>query len=61
MTVDLFHDQSPRKYGTGPGSNSQPLDAVRHASVARHVTDCATRLGNLKMSSAANYRWRFMG
>ena len=22
----LFHDQSPRKYGTGPGSNLQPLD-----------------------------------
>ena len=26
MTVELFHDQSPRKYGTGPGSNSRPLD-----------------------------------
>ena len=37
----LFHDQSPRKYGTGPGSNSRPL----HAPVARHVTDCATRPG----------------
>ena len=22
----LFHDQSPRKYGTGPGSNWRPLD-----------------------------------
>ena len=22
----LFHDQFPRKYGTGLGSNSQPLD-----------------------------------
>ena len=22
----LFHDQTPRKYGTGPGSNSRPLD-----------------------------------
>ena len=22
----LFHDQSPPKYGTGPGSNSRPLD-----------------------------------
>ena len=22
----LFHDQSPRKYGTGPRSNSRPLD-----------------------------------
>ena len=22
----LFYDQSPRKYGTGPGSNSGPLD-----------------------------------
>ena len=26
MTVELFHDQSPLKYGTGPGSNSRPLD-----------------------------------
>ena len=27
MTVKkLFHNQSPRKYGTGRGSNSQPLD-----------------------------------
>ena len=26
MTVILFHDQSPRKYGTGPGSNLRPLD-----------------------------------
>ena len=22
----VFHDQSPQKYGTGPGSNMQPLD-----------------------------------
>ena len=26
MTVEIIYDQSPRKYGTGPGSNSQPLD-----------------------------------
>ena len=26
MTVELFHDLSPRKYGTGPGSNSPTLD-----------------------------------
>ena len=24
----LFHDQSPWKYGTGPGSNSRPLDLM---------------------------------
>ena len=24
--MKLFHDQSPRKYGTGPGSNSLSLD-----------------------------------
>ena len=24
--LKLFHDQSPRKYGIGPGSNLQPLD-----------------------------------
>ena len=24
--MELFHDLSPRKYGTGPGSNSRPLD-----------------------------------
>ena len=26
MTVELFHDPSPRKYGTGPESNSGHLD-----------------------------------
>ena len=26
MTVEIIHDQSPRKYGTKPRSNSQPLD-----------------------------------
>ena len=40
MTKELFHDQSPQKYGTGPGSNSGPLDLQ---SDVRHVTDCATR------------------
>ena len=41
-----FHDQSPRKYETGQGSKWRPLDdAVRHASVARHITDCATQSG----------------
>ena len=37
--MKLFHDQSTRKYGTGPGST--PGSAVRHASVARHIADCA--------------------
>ena len=32
----LFHDQSPRKYGTRPGLNLGPLDLQ-----VRHVTDCA--------------------
>ena len=26
MTVELSHDKSPQKYGTGPVLNSQPLD-----------------------------------
>ena len=26
MSQKLFHDQSPRKYGTRPGSNLQPMD-----------------------------------
>ena len=26
MTVEIFHDHSPRKYGTGSGLNSGPLD-----------------------------------
>ena len=39
----VFRDQSQRKYGTGPGSNSRPLDLQSDLeSVARHVTDCAT-------------------
>ena len=25
MTTKLFHDQTPQKNGTGPGSNSRPL------------------------------------
>ena len=32
----LFHDRSPRKYGTRPGLNLGPLDLQ-----VRHVTDCA--------------------
>ena len=26
MTSKLFHNQSPRRYGMGPGSNSRPMD-----------------------------------
>ena len=44
MAVEIIYDQSPWKYGTGPGLNSQP-HAVRHTSVARHDTDCATPPG----------------
>ena len=29
----LFHDQSPRKYGTGRGSNSRPLDLQSDSQV----------------------------
>ena len=36
-----FHNQSPRKYGTGSWPLATPGSAVRFASVARHVTDCA--------------------
>ena len=28
MTIELLHNQPPRKYGTGPGSNSRPLDLL---------------------------------
>ena len=41
MTVEIIHDQSPRKYVTGPGSNSRSLDLQSDSRVARHVTGCA--------------------
>ena len=28
MRIEIFHDRSPRKYGTGPGSNSRSLDLL---------------------------------
>ena len=37
-------DQSPRKYGAGI-ELATPGSTVRLASVAKHVTDCATRPG----------------
>ena len=44
----LFHDQSPRKYGTGHGSNSRPLDlqsdTLQTALLSRVVT--LSMLGN---------------
>ena len=43
MTLEIFHDQSPLKYGTGPVIElGTPESAVRLASVARHIIDCAT-------------------
>ena len=36
MTVELFHDQSPRKYGTGLGSNSRPLDLQSDSHLLLH-------------------------
>ena len=35
MAIELFHDQTPRKYGTRPGSNSQPLDLQANLFAAR--------------------------
>ena len=35
--------------GPGRDRTRDPSSAVRHASVARHVTDCATRPGMDKM------------
>ena len=35
--VKIFHDQSPRKYGTGHGLNLQPLDLQSDL-----LKDCAT-------------------
>ena len=34
-----------------------PGSAVRHASVARHVTDCATRLSILHIDWLQNHHW----
>ena len=47
----LFHEQSQWKYGTGPGSNLQPLDLQLDTylqsdilvSAVRHIIDCAMR------------------
>ena len=40
-----FHDQSPRKWDRAGIELATPGSAVRLTSVARHVTDCATRPG----------------
>ena len=36
--IEIILDQAPQKYGTGPETNSQPLDLQSGASVVRHVT-----------------------
>ena len=42
--ICVFHDKSPRKYGTGPGSNlATPGYAVRHVSAVRKITNCTMR------------------
>ena len=42
MNIETIYNQSPRKYGIGIELTT-PGSAVRLASVARHVTDCAAR------------------
>ena len=39
---NLFHDQSPRKYGTGPGSNSRPLDLQSNTDLCLATDVCLT-------------------
>ena len=47
LPYKLFHDQSPRKYGTGQGSNLRPLDLQWDSHLLPHVTDCARQPGTL--------------
>ena len=52
--MTIFHD------GTGLGSNSRPPgSAVRHASVARHVTVCAMLPGpfTIKAFVLSIFKW----
>ena len=43
MTVELFHDQSPRKYGTRHWSNSQPLDLQSDSHLLSDMLPTALR------------------
>ena len=51
MTVELFHDQSQRKYGTGPGSNSIKL--CKHLGIDSS-TDLDDRYSNLFLYAYIN-------
>ena len=48
MTVEIISRSIPTKAWYRAGIElATPGTAVRHASVARHVTDCATQPGNI--------------
>ena len=42
-SMKLFHDQSPRKYRTGPGSNSRPLDLQSDSHLLPNTLPTAPR------------------
>ena len=43
MTVEIISDQSPRKYGTGPGSNSRSLDLQSDSHLLPDMLQTALR------------------
>ena len=46
MTVEIISRSISKKVSDRAGIElATPASAVRHASIARHFTDCATRLG----------------
>ena len=58
MTVEIISWSISTKVWYRAGIKlATPGSAVRHASVARHVTDCATRPGTLNMSLNVHNRW----
>ena len=55
MTVEIISLSISTKVWDQTGIElATPGSAVRYASVARHVTDCATRPGPTRMNSESN-------
>ena len=43
MTLEIIHDQTQLKYGTGPGSNSRPLDLQSDTNLQPDMLPTALR------------------